>query len=136
MKTKKYLTLLIIGICIVLFSGCRSVSSIRDVSLSEGPSQVFNADYNKVLKVIPEAISESGISIEETKQIDDKTYMIIGEKSADAFQWGSVVRVIIEKTSKNKTTVRVYTQKKQALNITARGDFSKAIFSNIELKLR
>ena len=62
--------------------------------------------------------------------------MIVEKKGASAFSWGELERDVDERTSSEKVSVRVLTKRKLATNVTAKGDYSDTIFSNIELQLR
>ena len=116
--------------------GCATVSSVRSAPLSEGVSQTFAAEHALVLRAAQEAVVDAGLTVEAVNKIDDKTSIIIGTKGMSAFSWGELVRVSVERTSDTETTVRVYTKRKVATNIFAKGDYSQDILSNIKFYLR
>ena len=109
---------------------------MRNAPVDEGVAQTFHGDYDRILKAARESVVEAGLAIEEVDKMDDKTWMIIAKKGASAFSWGELVRVVVQNGDADSTTVRVLTQRKMATNVTAKGDYSKSILSNMELKLK
>ena len=61
--------------------------------------------------------------------------MIVAKKGTSAWSWGELVRVVVQKSASDRTTVRVLSRRRMATNVTAKGDYSDTIFSNIELAL-
>ncbi len=115
---------------------CATTNKMRTAPLSAGVPRIFTADYNRVLKVAQEAVVEAGLMIEDVNQVNDKAWMIIGKKGASGWSVGELVRVVVEEMNDAKTIVRVYTKRRLATNITAKGDYSQSILSNIDLKLQ
>ena len=68
--------------------------------------------------------------------MDPNTYLIMCKASTSAWSWGEIVRLAVIRASDTQTTVRVYSKRKSAVNIAAKGDYSNTILSNIELKLK
>ncbi len=116
--------------------GCASKSSIQREPLHTGKERRFQADFNKTLDAAQEAMIASGLQIESSTKIDADSYMLVGKKSGSLWSWGELVRVVVIKEDAQTTVVRVITKRRVSANITAKGDYSEAIFSNIELKLR
>jgi hypothetical protein len=50
--------------------------------------------------------------------------------------YGELVRVTVQGMSESETEVKVYTKRRLATNVTARGDWADTVFSNIALQLR
>jgi hypothetical protein len=121
---------------VLLTTGCATTGTMRSAPADNGIARTFTGEYDKVLKASREAVVEAGLAIEEVNKVDDRTWMIIGKKGASAWSWGEMVRVLVQQTGPSETTVRVYTQRKLATNVTAKGDYSSSILSNVELKLR
>lgn len=120
----------------VTFLNCTSVSQLSEKPTTAGVSRTFHAGFNQVLKAARESIIEAGLMIESTSEINADTYAIIGRRPTNAWSWGEMVRVVVEKQPSSQTIVRVVTERKVKTNITARGDYSQSILSNIELKLK
>lgn len=121
---------------VALTFSCASVASIRNAPPSKGVSQSYSADFDRVLKAARESVVEAGLQIEEVNKTDEESWVIIAKKSTSAWSWGELVRVTVSKVNDSEATVRVLTRRRLATNITAKGDYSRAILSNIELKLR
>lgn len=111
------------------------LDAVQNAPLHAGVSRAFAHEYGSVLKLAREAILESGLIMELSSKIDDDTYMLIGKAKTSAFSWGELVRVLVSREGPNKTVVRVFSKRKVKVNITAKGDYSQSILSNLELKL-
>ena len=122
-------------IVVACLTGCATTGSMKSAPLSEGIPQTYTADFDSTLKAAREAVVEAGLQIEEVNKIDETNWTILGKKPTSAWSWGELVRVSVEQSSETTTTVRVLTKRRLATNVTAKGDYSKAILSNIELKL-
>jgi hypothetical protein len=120
----------------LLFIGCATTSIMRNASLDEGVPTIFNASFDRVLKAARESVAQSGLQVEEATQLDDQTWIIIGNKGMSGWTWGERVRVTVQKKSKSETLVCVLTKRKHPLNVTATWDYSQKIFSNIHINLR
>ena len=123
-------------IAVVCLTGCATTGSMRNAPLAEGVPQTYTADFDSVLKAAREAVVEAGLHIEEVNKISETSWSILAKKPTSAWSWGELVRVLVEESSDTATTVRVLTKRRLATNVTAKGDYSKAILSNIELKLK
>ncbi|MBC8230729.1 hypothetical protein H8E77_14365 [bacterium] len=104
--------------------------------LDAGRSQTFSADYDTVVKAARDALMSSGLAIDDASEVGNKTFVILAKKGTSAWSWGELVRVTVQEVSESKTTVRVYTKRKLATNVTAKGDWADTVFSNITLQLR
>ncbi len=62
--------------------------------------------------------------------------MIIEKTDMSLMSYGELVRVVIEKTSDARITVRIITKRKFATNVTAKGHYSSEIFNFIAMKLK
>ena len=116
--------------------GCASTSSIQNAPLHAGTGRTFDSDFDTVLAAARQATTEAGLAIEKTERVDEKNWIIIGKKGTSAFSWGELVRVAVTDDGPEKTTVRVYTKRKLATNVLAKGDYAHSILSNIELLLK
>ena len=110
------------------------INKIRSAPLHSGEARTYESPYKTTVKYAREAITEAGLSIESSEKIDDTTYMIIGKAKTSAWSWGELVRVVLIDNSE-KVTVRVYTKKAIKINLTAKGNYTQTILSNIEAKI-
>jgi len=120
----------------VTLGACASVGGMRSAPLTEGVPRTFAAGHTTVLNASREAVVEAGLAIDEVRQVNDRTWMIIAKKGASGFTWGELVRVVVQEESPSETMVRVYTQRRMATNVTAKGDYSDTIFQIIDVKLK
>jgi len=109
----------------------RKIDDIRKVPLDQGKVREFVAPYERVLAAAQQAIADVGLTIKETESGKDAETVILAERGITALSWGELVRVIVQGSSTNSITVRVVTMRRFMLNLTAKGDFSQAIFASI-----
>jgi hypothetical protein len=109
---------------------------VQNAPLHAGDGRTFEANFDRVLGAAQDAMGDTGLKVESSTQVDANTYMLMGKAGTSAFSWGEIVRVVVLRDSPTNTTVRVYTRRKSAVNIAAKGDYSNTIFSNIDLRLR
>ncbi len=65
-----------------------------------------------------------------------KSAIVVSLFFTSAWSWGEIVRVTVINMNTNQTEVKVYTKKRSSINVTAKGDYSTPILTNIELKLK
>ncbi|MFD2586955.1 hypothetical protein ACFSQJ_08435 [Croceitalea marina] len=133
--------LILIGLFLIFGLGLQTTSAqqnkinkIRSAPLHSGESRTYEAPYKNMVKYAREATTEAGLSIESSEKIDDATYMIIGKAKASAWSWGELVRVVLIDNA-DKVTVRVYSKRAIKINVTAKGNYTNTILSNIEAKI-
>ena len=127
---------ILLALCFSAFAACTSTNKIQQAPLHSGIARTFEADYDQVLEFSRQALVESGTAIESATEVDSDNYIIIGKTGTTAWSWGEMVRVVVTRASETESTVRVLTEKKISVNLTAKGDYSNSILSNIELKIR
>ena len=123
-------------IVILCLGGCATKTSMLNAPLDAGRSQTFSSDYDTVVKAARDALMSSGLAIDDASEVSNKTFVILAKKVSSAWSAGELVRVTVQEVSESKTTVRVYTKRKLATNITAKGDWADTVLSNIALQLR
>ncbi|MFQ5627467.1 MAG: hypothetical protein ACE5I1_01805 [bacterium] len=119
----------------MIMNNCASTAAVQNAPLHAGVGRTFNASFDRTLKAAREAVTEAGLQIESASQMDENTWMILGKKSMSAWSYGELVRVLVSRKGAQRTEVRVFTKKRVSINLTAKGDYSNAILSNVELKL-
>jgi hypothetical protein len=116
--------------------GCASAGGMRSAPLDLGVARTFDASYDRVLRAAREATVASGLAIDSFEQPDSITAVIVAKKGTSAFSWGELVRLVVQEVDSTHALVRVYSKRKLATNVTARGDYSTTIFQNVELSLK
>lgn len=120
------------------FAQSGKLNKIRNAPLHAGEGRNFDIGYKKAIKFAREAVSEGGLIIESTEKVDDENYMIIGKAKTSAWSWGELVRVIVTNDSEDgedEVTIKVYTRKNIKINVTAKGNYTQTILSNVEAKI-
>src|SRR3989441_8073951 len=121
---------------LTLLAACASAGGMRAEPLDVGVLREFNGDYTTVLRATRNAVASAGLAVDSYEEVNDSTAMIVAKKGNSAWSWGELVRVVVQKSASDRVSVRVLSRRKMATNITAKGDYSNTIFSNIELALR
>lgn len=124
------------GLLLILVSGCATAGGLRSEPLDAGISRVFDAPLDETLTASREAVVEAGLRFESAQQVGQDTWVIMAKKETSAFSWGELVRVVVRPEPPEATWVSVLTRRRLATNVTAKGDYSESILSNIQLKLR
>lgn len=120
----------------LLASACATVGGIQNAPLDAGTARVFQAPFDSTLQAAREAVVAAGLQIEGAQEVEPGTWIIVGKKGVSGFSWGELVRVAVARQEERSTRVTVHTQRRVATNVTAKGDYSESIFSNMALKLR
>lgn len=120
----------------LLASACATVGGIQNAPLDAGVARVFPAPFDSTLQAARESVVEAGLQIESAREVEAGTWIIVGKKGVSGFSWGELVRVAVVRQEERATRVTVHTQRRVATNITAKGDYSDTILSNMTMKLR
>ncbi len=116
--------------------GCASLGGVRDEPLEEGDSRPFAADYTEVVRAARAAVLGAGLKIQEDYPLDESTWFILSDKPYSFFGgYGAVVRVVVQKLGDNQTVVRVISRRRSAIELGAKGDYSKDIIAALTLWL-
>lgn len=110
------------------------INKIRSAPLHSGEARTFETPFKSLVKYAREAVTEAGLILESSEKIDDTTYMIIGKAKTSAWSWGELVRVVLIDNTE-KVTVRVFSKRRIKINLTAKGNYTQTILSNIEAKI-
>ena len=129
-------TLVLVSFIFFGILGCASTGSMRAKPLDTGTVREFSGDYATILGAARDAVVAAGLAIDSFDEVNETTAMIIAKKGSSLFSFGELVRVVVQKSTDDRTVVRVISDRKLATNIFARGDYSDTIFSNITLALR
>jgi hypothetical protein len=120
----------------MLLVGCASAGGMKNAPLEAGVAREFPGSYEAIVRAARDATVQAGLAIDSFTDVDSSTAMIVAKKGSSLFSYGELVRVVVQRTGQNRTAVRVYTKRKLATNVTAKGDYSETIFENIALSLR
>lgn len=132
---RRLLSVILVALCGTAI-GCATTGGMRSAPITDGVARTYPGSVQTVLKVARESLVEAGLHIEETNKVDDRTWMVIGRKDATAFSLGEFVRIVVAQNGSKGSTVRVLTERRSKINVTAKGDYSDTIFSSMDLKLK
>ncbi len=121
---------------VVLVAGCASMGGLKSEPLDQGVTRYYEATLADAVRSVRSAVTGAGIAIDEVSQVNESTWMIAGKKSAGAFSWGEIVRVVVQDEGSQGIAVRILTKRRVATNVTATGDWSNQIFSQLDLDLK
>ncbi|MGZ3506692.1 MAG: hypothetical protein ACXVAW_19390 [Vulcanimicrobiaceae bacterium] len=124
------------ALALIGLSACATSGALKQEPLDRGVSRTFTGNYDTILKAARDATVAAGLHLESVDKVDDHTWSLLGKKDASAWSAGELVRVVIQQTGPDLTAVRIISKKRIATNVAARGDYSQAIFNDIELKLK
>ncbi len=128
--------LLVSVIGIMCIAGCATRTSMLEAPLDAGRSQTFSVEYDRVITASRDALTSSGLDIDNATEIDNRTFVILAQKGASMSSYGELVRVAVQGINDSETEVKVYTKRKLATSIFTRGDWADTVFANIALQLR
>jgi hypothetical protein len=120
---------------LALLPGCASTGSVRNADPDAGTARTYQAGLQRTVVAAREAMTESGLVIEDITQAENGSWLIMSRSKSGPFSYGEIVRVIVVGVDPRQTTVRVYTKRRIAFNITAKGDYARQILANIDFKL-
>ena len=121
---------------LMVISACATTASLKQEPLDQGVSRIFVGNYDTILKAARDATVAAGLHLESVDKVDEHTWTLLGKKDASAWSAGEMVRVVVQQTGSDSTAVRIISKKRIATNVAARGDYSQAIFNDMELKLK
>jgi hypothetical protein len=109
---------------------------MQNARLDAGVAREFVGRYEVIVRAARDATVQAGLAIDSFKEVNPTTTMIIAKKGSSMWSWGELVRLVVERVADDRVMVHVYTKRKLATNVTARGNYSETIFQNIDLSLR
>ena len=118
-------------ICAVPTACIATTAGLRNEALDAGTIESYSAPLNRVVIAAREAVAQAGFQIDDVSHPSDSTWVIIGKRGAGFFSYGELVRAVVQPTERGQIAVRVVTKRRVATDITANGDYSHAILSNI-----
>jgi hypothetical protein len=121
---------------LMVLSACATSGGLKQEPLDQGVSRTFIGNYDTILKAARDATIAAGLHLESVDKVDEHTWTLLGKKDASVWSAGELVRVVVQQTGPDSTAVRIISKKRMATNVAARGDYSQAIFNDMELKLK
>ena len=129
----KRIILLIIAIATSL--SCATMAGMRTEPLDMGVAKVYETDLRTAVRSTRNALLGSALEIDDVEELDASTWMFLAKRKSGQWTAGELVRVIVEETAENEVTIRIISKRRSAMNITARSDWSDAVFAQLALDL-
>lgn len=125
-------TWMVLGLVIL---GCHSITGVREAPPDAGKSRAFAAPLSRVLAAAREALTASQFQLREIVPEGDSAWALIATQGQSFASYGEIVRVRLVGRDSALTWAWVHTQKKMATNLFATGDWSPALFQQMEATL-
>ncbi|OLC35259.1 MAG: hypothetical protein AUH81_10620 [Candidatus Rokubacteria bacterium 13_1_40CM_4_69_5] len=116
----------------VIGAACASTGGMRSVPLDAGEVKFYGAPLATVAPAARQAVLAAGLEVDTVSQEDSLTWMIVAKKGMSLFSYGELVRVVVHQTTEGPVAVRVFTKRRLATNVTAKGDWSGPIYENLD----
>src|SRR5438105_2469208 len=124
-----------LAIAVVITAACASTAGLRSEPLDAGETKFYSAPLAVVGPAARQAVLSAGLNVDTVSTPDSLTWMIIAKKGMSLFSYGELVRVVVAQTPDRAVAVRVFTKRRLATNVTATGDWSGAIFQQLDRTL-
>jgi hypothetical protein len=124
-----------LGVAAVIIAACASTAGLRSAPLDAGETKFYAAPLAVVGPAARQAVLSAGLNVDSVATLDSLTWMIIAKKGMSLFSYGELVRVVVAQTPDGAVAVRVFTKRRLATNVTAKGDWSGPIFQELDLIL-
>ena len=120
---------------VVPLAACATMGGLREEPLTAGVSRTFPAPLGPVVDAARQAMVGAGMDVQEQLRPSPDIGMLLGQKGMSLWSYGELVRVVARQTDSARTSVYVVTRRLLATNITAREDWSTALFDRMEVTL-
>ena len=121
-----------LAVAAVIIAACASTAGLRSAPLDAGETKFYAAPLAVVGPAARQAVLSAGLNVDSVSTPDSLTWMIIAKKGMSLFSYGELVRVVVAQTPDGAVAVRVFTKRRLATNVTAKGDWSGAIFQQLD----
>jgi len=122
----------VVAAAVALTAACASTAGLRSAPLDAGETKFYAAPLAVVGPAARQAVLSVGLNVDTVSTPDSLTWMIIAKKGMSLFSYGELVRVVVAQTPDGAVAVRVYTKRRLATNVTAKGDWSGPIFQQLD----
>jgi len=124
-----------LAVAAAIAAACASTAGLRSEPLDAGETKFYAAPLAVVGPAARQAVLFAGLNVDTVSTLDSLTWMIIAKKGMSLFSYGELVRVVVAQTPDGAVAVRVFTKRRLATNVTAKGDWSGPIFQQLDLIL-
>ena len=120
---------------LLVLSACATMAGMRTEPLDMGVAKVYETDLATAVRATRTALLGSALEIDDVEKLNGMTWMFLAKRKSGKWTYGELIRVVVQETGEKEVTVRVLSKRRGALNVTARGDWSDAVFAQLALDL-
>lgn len=111
---------------------CGTTGALRQEPLDHGAQRLFRYKVGWVSDAAKAALEKAGFDVKESAEVRDGVWTIMAVKGVSLMSYGELVRVTLFTEDSDKTVARLITKKRLATNVAAKGDWSAAIYEDME----
>ncbi|MCH7474351.1 MAG: hypothetical protein IIA27_06735 [Gemmatimonadetes bacterium] len=115
--------------------GCATMAGMRTEPLDAGVAKEYTTDLRTAVSATRNALLGSALEIDDVEEMDESTWMFLAKRKAGKWTIGELVRVLVVQTGENVVPIRILSKRRAAMNVSARSDWSDAVFGQIALDL-
>lgn len=120
----------------LILMACASIGGTKSRPLTDGTVQYFQSDVRAAVLASRNALVAAQLEVKEVDELDNGAWMIVATRAQGGWTQGEIIRVVVQSTeNEGKVGVWILTRRRSAMNLTAKGDWSKELFSQIALDL-
>jgi len=116
-------------------AACSTMGGMRTEPLDGGATRQYSADLRTAVAATRSALIGSALDIDDVERVDGRTWMFLAKRNTSEWSHGELVRVVVEQTNVDVVTVRVLSKRRIAVEVSARSDWSDAVFAQLALDL-
>ncbi len=120
---------------LTLLTGCATMAGMRTEPLDAGVAKHYAANLQQAVTATRNALLGSALEIDDVERVDEATWMFLAKRKSGNWTYGELVRVVVHETTAGEVTVRILSKRRNAINVTARSDWSDAVFAQLALEL-
>ena len=116
-------------------AACSTMGGMRTEPLDRGATRRYSADLQTAVAATRNALIGSALDIDDVEPVDGQTWMFLAKRNTSRWSHGELIRVIVQQTGAEVVTVRVLSKRRVAVEVSARSDWSDAVFAQLALDL-
>ena len=123
-------------LALLVLSACSTVAGVQEVAPTAGVEARFAATLPEVQLAAVGAFAANGLGVQSVTPEGDSAWVAVVSRGLTYWSYGEIVRVRAALVDSATTSVWIYSQRRLATNLTAKGDWSDILFADIRDQLR
>ena len=128
---RRHLTAAVSTSAMLVTAGCATVESTAAAPTEQAKSFTIPIACASAREALQPALSDLKFEVKTTHDSGDCDRDVVAAKGISAFSWGELVRVTLREGDANSTILAVTTKRRDAINITAKGDWSQEVYAAV-----